>query len=445
MPSSSRSARAFAAAPARAGGCRAAARRRRRARAPARRRAPRATRSSSLAARAWASGSSSRSTRSSLPPATRASERASFSESPGARSARSSRMTRLGQAPERHELAARADRRRERPELVGDEDDHGVRRRLLEVLQQRVGRVVVQQVCVGDHVDAPVGLVRAHVQVAVERADLVDPDHLAERLEREEVGMRPGLDAALVAEQGGGEARARPRACRHPPGRGRGTRAPAPPSPPRRAGAAPPAAQAGRRSSPGSWSASVSGSSDAVEEDDPLRKQRRQPLVARGDLARGRPRPRARSGRACSRRASSDVPGSIASTNVRSGSSPPMASRLSSSTSSSPSPRADALVDDRAVEVAVEQDVGAAGERGPHHLGDELGAGGGVEERLRPRRHRAAVQDEVPDRLAERGAAGLAGGHDLAALRLERRPQRAPPGSSCRSRRFPRRSRTCDP
>ena len=117
----------------------------------------------------------------------------------------------LRDAAEGDELAAGADRRRQRAELVGHEHDHGVRRRLLEILQQRVGGVLVQQVRVGDHVDAPLGLVRAHVQVAVERAHLVDPDHLAERLEQEEVGMRAGLHATLVAEQGRRErARGRP-------------------------------------------------------------------------------------------------------------------------------------------------------------------------------------------------------------------------------------------
>ena len=97
------------------------------------------------AARA-ASGSSSRSRPVEPAAATRASAVARSRDSPGARSARNSRTRPLGQPPERHELAARADRRRQRPELVRDEHDDGVRRRLLEILQQRVGRVLVQQV-----------------------------------------------------------------------------------------------------------------------------------------------------------------------------------------------------------------------------------------------------------------------------------------------------------
>jgi hypothetical protein len=41
----------------------------------------------------------------------------------------------LGQAPEWDQLAAGADRLGQRPQLVGDEDDHRVGRRLLEVLE----------------------------------------------------------------------------------------------------------------------------------------------------------------------------------------------------------------------------------------------------------------------------------------------------------------------
>ena len=63
------------------------------------------------------------------------------------RSAASSRRLRsehrvhglLGEAVEGHELAARADRLGERPEIVGDKDDHRVRRRLLEILEKGVG------------------------------------------------------------------------------------------------------------------------------------------------------------------------------------------------------------------------------------------------------------------------------------------------------------------
>ena len=167
-----------------------------------------------------------------------------------------------GQPPERDELAARADRRRDRAELVRDEDDHRVRRRLLEILQQRVGGVLVQEVRVGDHVDAALGLERAHVQVAVERAHLVDPDHLAERLEREEVGVHPRVDAPLVPEQLRRErARGGALADSGRPVEEVGVRRPLRHRR-REQAAAPPAAQARRRSSSWILSASTSGSSE---------------------------------------------------------------------------------------------------------------------------------------------------------------------------------------
>ena len=125
--------------------------------------------------------------------------------SPGARRSTSCAHRSLRQPPERDELAAGADRLRQRPELVGDEDDDRVRRRLLEVLQQRVGRLRVQQVGAEDQVDAPVGLEGTHVQVAAQLAHLVDPDLVAERLEQVEVGVRAALDALAVAEQLAGE------------------------------------------------------------------------------------------------------------------------------------------------------------------------------------------------------------------------------------------------
>ena len=107
----------------------------------------------------------------------------------------------LGQPAKRHELAARADRLGQRADALGDEDDHGIRRRFLEILEKRVGGVLVQRVGAEDEVDAPLGLERAHVQVAPQLADVVDPDLLSERLEQVEVGMASPLDARVVAEQ----------------------------------------------------------------------------------------------------------------------------------------------------------------------------------------------------------------------------------------------------
>ena len=107
----------------------------------------------------------------------------------------------LREAAERDELAAREDRRRQRAELAGDEHDHRIRRRLLQVLEQRVRGVLVHAVCVENEVDPPVALERPHVQVVPQRANVVDADHLAERLEEVQVGMRARQHAPLVAEQ----------------------------------------------------------------------------------------------------------------------------------------------------------------------------------------------------------------------------------------------------
>ena len=112
----------------------------------------------------------------------------------------------LRQPPERDGLAARADRRGQRVEVVGDEHRDRVRRRLLEVLEQRVGGLVVQRVRAEDEVDAAVGLEGPHVQVVPELADRVDPDLVAERLEHVEIRMRAALDPARVAEQRAREA-----------------------------------------------------------------------------------------------------------------------------------------------------------------------------------------------------------------------------------------------
>ena len=91
-------------------------------------------------------GRAARSSRSSRPAATRASAARSSSASCGGARVDELAHRALGEPPERHELAPRADRLGDRPEVVGDQDDHRVRRRLLEILEQRVGRVLVQQV-----------------------------------------------------------------------------------------------------------------------------------------------------------------------------------------------------------------------------------------------------------------------------------------------------------
>src|SRR5436190_3422995 len=107
----------------------------------------------------------------------------------------------LRETPERDELAARANRLGQRAEPLGDEDDDGVRRRFLEVFEERVRGVLVQRVGAEHEVDTPLALERAHVQVAAQLAHVVDPNLLAERLEQVEVGMSAALDARVVAEQ----------------------------------------------------------------------------------------------------------------------------------------------------------------------------------------------------------------------------------------------------
>ena len=117
-----------------------------------------------------AAGSSSRAARSSRPAATRASVVASSSrELRRARCGSPSRTARSREPPERHELAARADRLRQRAEVVRDQHDHRVRRRLLEILEQRVGGVLVHRVGAEDEIDAPRRLEGPHVQVAAQR------------------------------------------------------------------------------------------------------------------------------------------------------------------------------------------------------------------------------------------------------------------------------------
>ena len=152
------------------------------------------------ARRSRTSGSISRRARSRRPPATRAIAVASASPSSGASHAEPLAHGALGEPPERDELAARADRLGERAELVGDEHDRGVERRLLEILEQRVGGVVVEQVRPEQEVHPAVGLERAQVEVVVELADDVDPDHVPERLDDPQVGVGALDDPARVAE-----------------------------------------------------------------------------------------------------------------------------------------------------------------------------------------------------------------------------------------------------
>ena len=90
--------------------------------------------------------------------------------SPGACAASTVVHGLLGQATEGDGLAAGADRLRQRAELVCEQDQHRVRRRLLEILEQRVGGLLVQQSRGDEQVHAPLGLERTHVEVAPQPA-----------------------------------------------------------------------------------------------------------------------------------------------------------------------------------------------------------------------------------------------------------------------------------
>src|SRR5439155_3075179 len=81
----------------------------------------------------------------------------------------------------------------------------GVWRRLLEVLQERVGSVFVHRLGGEEKVDAPIGLERPHVQVASELANVVDANLVADRLDQIEIRVRTTLDSAPIADQLAGE------------------------------------------------------------------------------------------------------------------------------------------------------------------------------------------------------------------------------------------------
>ena len=201
-------------------------------------------------------------------------------------------------------------------------------------------RVVVHAVRVEDEVDAAIALERPHVEVVVERADLVDPDHLAERLDHPEVGVRPRVDAARVAEQRARERLRGRRACRRPRGPWK-----------RYAWAGPSASAASSRR----FASRCSGTSAKAAHGSPRRSRRRAACRRRRRTARGyraarsryasatrgqrAPPSAARSGRRLSPTRASAVSGSISTSTVRSGSSPPTTVRFSSRTVSTPRSR----------------------------------------------------------------------------------------------------------
>ena len=84
-----------------------------------------------------------------------------------------------------------------------------------------------------------------------------------------------------------------------------------------------------------------------------------------------------------------------------------------------PEPTRDSLIGERRVDVAVAHDVRATGKGRRDHLVDELGARGGEQRGLRPRRNLARAENQLADQLADLGSARLAGG-DHVAIRRER-------------------------
>ena len=83
-----------------------------------------------------------------------------------------SRADRRRSARKPYALAARAHGGEQPGRARRDEHDRGARRRLLEQAQQRVLRLLVQPLGVGDHGDAPAALAGAEPQRVLQRADL---------------------------------------------------------------------------------------------------------------------------------------------------------------------------------------------------------------------------------------------------------------------------------
>jgi hypothetical protein len=98
-------------------------------------------------------------------------------------------------------LTAGCDNRRKETSWQRERIVGGSGPRLLEVLEQRVRRVLVHQIRAEDEVDAALGLERAHMEVAPQAADRVDADLAAQRLEHVQVRMGAARDPRGIAEQ----------------------------------------------------------------------------------------------------------------------------------------------------------------------------------------------------------------------------------------------------
>ena len=136
---------------------------------------------------------------------------------------------------EAHGLAATRDRRQHLGRLVREQEQHDVGGRLLERLEQRVGRLVVHRVGALEDEDAMVGLERRVGGGGHDGLADIAAQHLvgARGGDPRQVGVGAVLDAGLgvlgilgvLARAARRRRRGRPRACRSRRGRGGGRRA----------------------------------------------------------------------------------------------------------------------------------------------------------------------------------------------------------------------------
>ena len=244
-----------------------------------------------------------------------------------------------------------------------------VRRRLLEVLEQRVGGVLVHPVGAEDEVDAPVRASNGRMCRSRRSSRIVvDPDLVAERLEHVQVGMRAPLDPRRVAEQLPGE-RERRRAASRPRG-----------GPWSRYACAGPSASAAREQALRLLPAQASRSKLSTDEGRDLvggtrPVDARRCAAGRPRRARGRPGRRGRGSRPPRARSG---PGRRRSAAARRGVDEQEEGGVGEQAADDgevqlehpvePEPAGDALVGERRVDVAVADDVRAALERRPDHL-----------------------------------------------------------------------------
>ena len=368
----------------------------------------------SAALRSPASSSSSRSARSSRT-AREPRERVELlTAHPAGREVRLHRP--LREPLERDVLAARADRRRERAEIVGDEDDDRVVGRLLEILEERVRGVLVHRVRGENEVDAPRGLEWPHVQVAPELPDRVDADLVAERLEDVEVRVRPPRDAVRVAKQRAREGERGPALAdsagsvkevgmRRPLGERRSQEA---------LGLV--LLREGLEGVHGFPRRGPSGFAVPSSGDDTLREDL-------GDLAVGAVDQRRELVALALdpvRRLAPALRRHLARDDQQKGPVGEQAARHGEVDLEHPlDPKAarEALVGERGVEVAVADDIGSAAERRADHLVDELRTRRAEERGLGPRREPVAPQEKLADALSDLRSTWLAGVDDLAPVR----------------------------